>query len=124
MRLGAPADAVAAEIYLDALPAPRLVGRARTAYAPPLLQAITRDFAFIVPSNLASDNLLRAIRGADRSTITEVRLFDRFETPNALSLAFEVTLQPTIVSFTDDQIAEISRRIVSAAEKLGASLRS
>jgi phenylalanyl-tRNA synthetase beta chain len=41
-----------------------------------------------------------------------------------LSLAFEVTLQPVEKSFTDEQIGEISQRIISAAEKLGAHLRS
>jgi phenylalanyl-tRNA synthetase beta chain len=88
------------------------------------LQAITRDFAFVVPADLPSDNLLRAIRGADKAAIINVRLFDRFESSEGLSLAFEVTLQPSEKSFTDEQIGEISRRIVAAAEKLGARLRS
>jgi phenylalanyl-tRNA synthetase beta chain len=122
--LEAAQGAVAAEIYLDAIPAARSSGHARSAYAPPPLQAVSRDFAFIVPAELAADNLLRGLRGADKAAITGVRLFDRFETPEGLSLAFEVTLQPTEKSFTDEQIGEISRRIVGAAEKLGARLRS
>jgi phenylalanyl-tRNA synthetase beta chain len=121
--IDAPPGAVAAEIYLDAIPAARGSGRARAAYAPPTLQAVSRDFAFIVP-DLTADTLLRAIRGADKAAITGVRLFDRFETADGLSLAFEVTLQPADKSFTDEQIAEISARIVAAAEKLGARLRS
>jgi len=123
-ELDGPAGAVAAEIYLDAIPAARSSGRARPAYAPPALQAITRDFAFIVPPDVTVDTLLRAIRGSDKAAITAVRLFDRFESADGLSLAFEVTLQPTDKSFTDEQIGEISRRIVAAAEKLGARLRS
>ena len=122
-NLDAPAGAIAAEIYLDAIPAPRASSRARTAYAPPALQSITRDFAFIVPEDLPADNLARAIRAADKTAITDVRVFDRFETADGLSLAFEVTLQPIEKSFTDEQIAEISRSIVAAAEKLGARLR-
>src|SRR4029079_5219911 len=47
-RLDAPPGSVAGEIYLDAIPAPRASGRARAAYSPPLLQSITRDFAFVV----------------------------------------------------------------------------
>jgi phenylalanyl-tRNA synthetase beta chain len=121
--LDAPQGAVAAEIYLDAIPAPRSSGHARSAYTPPALQAVSRDFAFIVPTDVAAENVLRAIRGADKTAITEVRLFDRFETADGLSLAFEVTLQPVEKSFTDEQIGEISGRIVAAAEKLGASLR-
>jgi len=122
--IGAPPGAVAAEIYLDAIPAARSSGRSRAAYAPPALQQVTRDFAFLIPPDLPADNLLRAVRGADKAAISDVRLFDRFESADGLSLAFEVRLQPVEKSFTDDQIGEISARIVAAAEKLGARLRS
>jgi phenylalanyl-tRNA synthetase beta chain len=122
--LDAPPGAVAAEIYLDAIPAPRTEGRARPPFAPPALQPVTRDFAFIVPADLPADNLLRAVRGSDKAAIASVRLFDRFEGPDGLSIAFEVTLQPAERSFTDEQIANISERVVMAAEKLGARLRS
>jgi phenylalanyl-tRNA synthetase beta chain len=123
-QLDAPEGAVAAEVYFDAIPAARSGGHAGSPYTPPALQAVTRDFAFIVPADLPSDNLARAIRGADKAAITAVRLFDRFEKGGELSLAFEVTLQPTEKSFTDAEIGEISQRIVTAAEKLGARLRS
>ena len=122
--LDAPAGAVAAEIYLDAIPAGRSSGRARAAYAPPALQLITRDFAFIVPAEVPAGELVRAIRGADKAVITGARVFDRFDKAGELSLAVEVTLQPQDKSFTDEQIGEISKRIVAAAEKLGARLRS
>jgi phenylalanyl-tRNA synthetase beta chain len=122
--LDAPEAAVAAEIYLDAIPVPRASGHARSQYAPPALQVVTRDFAFIVPADVPADNLRRAIAGADKAAITGVRLFDRFESSDGLSLAFEVTLQPAEKSFTDEQIGEISTRIVAAAEKLGARLRT
>jgi phenylalanyl-tRNA synthetase beta chain len=122
-EIEAPERAVAAEIYLDAIPVPRSSGHARPAYAPPPLQPVIRDFAFLVPADVLADNLLRAIRSADKTAITGARLFDRFETPEGLSLAFEVTLQPVEKSFTDEQIGEISARIVAAAKKLGARLR-
>ena len=122
--IDAPAGAVAAEIYLDAIPAARISGRARPAFSPPALQAVSRDFAFIVPPELSAETLLRAIRGADKAAIVAARLFDRFESADGLSLAVEVTLQPTDKSFTDEQIGEISRRVVAAAGKLGARLRS
>ena len=76
------------------------------------------------PADVAADTLLRAIRGADKAAIAGVRLFDRFEAPDGLSLAYEVTLQPTEKSFTDAAIAAVSNRIVEAAVKLGARLRS
>jgi len=123
-HVDAPANAVAAEIYFDAIPATRASGHARSQFVPPALQAITRDFAFVVPSGVAAGDLTRAIRGADKALITNVWLFDRFETADGLSLAFEVTLQPVEKSFTDEQIGEVSKKIVAAAEKLGARLRS
>jgi phenylalanyl-tRNA synthetase beta chain len=121
--LDAPQGVVAAEIYLDAIPAPRSSGRARPRFEPPALQPLSRDFAFFVPADLPAEALARAIRGADKALITDVRLFDRFEAPEGLSLAFEVTLQPGDKSFTDDELAAISTKIVASAEKLGAKLR-
>ena len=53
----------------------------RSAYAPPPLQAVTRDFAFLVPEELAADQLLRAVRGADKAAIAGARLFDVFTGP-------------------------------------------
>jgi phenylalanyl-tRNA synthetase beta chain len=123
-ELDAPAGTVAAEIYLDALPAARASGRSRPAFAPNALQPVTRDFAFLMPDDLAADTLVRAVRGADKAAIASARLFDRFETPDGLSLAVEVTLQPGEKSFTDEEISAIAKRIVAAAEKLGARLRS
>ncbi|MGH6783868.1 MAG: phenylalanine--tRNA ligase subunit beta, partial [Sphingomicrobium sp.] len=71
--LDAPAGSVAAELYLDAIPDPRAVARARAAYAPPALQPVSRDFAFIVPPGLAAGDLVRAIQGSDKSAITAAR---------------------------------------------------
>ena len=116
---------VAAELYLDAIPAPRSSGHARVAYAPPALQPVTRDFAFVVPGDVAADALVRAIRGADKTVITGARVFDRYQPEGGqLSLAIEAVLQPGEQSFTESEIAEISKRIIAAAEKLGATLRS
>ena len=122
--LDAPAGAVAAELYLDAIPATRGKERARAAFAPPTLQPLSRDFAFIVPADLAADTLVRAIRGADKALITAVRVFDRYQGEQGLSLALEVTLQPVEKSLTEAEIGEASTMIVAAAAKLGASLRT
>jgi len=122
-EIDAPAGMVVAEIYLDAIPAPRSSGRARAAYSPPALQPVSRDFAFIVPEGVSADALVRAVRGADKVLITGVRLFDRFDSEAGLSLAVEVTLQPGEKSFTESEIADVSKKIIAAAEKIGARLR-
>jgi phenylalanyl-tRNA synthetase beta chain len=119
---------VAAEIFLDAVPQRRAAGFMRSAYAPPPLQAVKRDFAFLVPETLAAETLLRAVRSADKAAIASVRLFDLFTGAGVAqgqkSLAVEVTLQPTERSFTDADLKAVSDRIVAAAAKLDATLRA
>jgi phenylalanyl-tRNA synthetase beta chain len=117
----------AVELFLDAIPAKRATGFARPAYTPPALQAVTRDFAFIVPSTLAAGDLVRAVKRADKAVITDARLFDLFTGAGVeegkKSLAVEVTLQPGEKSFTDAEIKAVADKVVAAAAKLGAVLR-
>ena len=120
---------VGAEIFLDAIPAKRgQAGHMRMAYAPPALQAVTRDFAFLVPADLPADQLVRAVKGADKTAITGARLFDVFTGQGVpegqKSLAVEVALQPAEKSFTEDELRAIGERVVAAAAKLGATLRA
>ncbi|MBK9588248.1 MAG: phenylalanine--tRNA ligase subunit beta [Sphingomonadales bacterium] len=116
-----------AEAYLDAIPAKRTSGFMRSDYRPPALQALTRDFAFLVPADLTADALVRAVRGADKVNIAAARLFDRFAGPGVpdgqLSLAIEVTLQPQEKTFAEADLSAISDAVVAAAAKLGAVLR-
>ena len=115
---------VVAEVYLDALP-PARGKRGRPAFAPPSVQPVTRDFAFVVADDLAADTLLRAVRGADKAAVTHVALFDRFDLGDGrVSLAVTVTFQPITKSFTDAEIDALSASIVAAAAKVGAVLRS
>jgi len=121
--------AVAAEIHLDAIPAKRAAsGHMREAYRPPALQAVRRDYAFMIAADRPGDELLRAVRGADKTAIVEARLFDVFQGAGVAegekSVAIEVVLQPAEKSFTDAELQAISEKIVAAAAKLGARLRS
>lgn len=119
----------AVELFLDAVP-PRKGGGgfARTAYAPPALQAVKRDFAFLVDAGLPAGDLVRTVRGADKASIVAVRLFDDFRGQGVpegqKSLAVEVTLQPGEKSFGEAELKAIADRITTAAAKLGAVLRS
>ena len=119
---------MAAEIYLDAIPAKRGGGGfMRPAFTPPALQAVKRDFAFLVPTELAAGDLVRTLKGADKDNITAVRLFDQFVGAGVpegqKSLAVEVTLQPTEKSYGEEDLKAIAERVVAAAGKLGAVLR-
>ena len=120
--------AVAAEIFLDAIPVRRgSSGHMRDAYAPPALQAVRRDFAFLIAADKPGEELLRAVRGADKAAISDAKLFDVFVGQGVgegeKSVAIEVVLQPAEKSFTDAELQAISDKIVAAAAKLGARLR-
>jgi phenylalanyl-tRNA synthetase beta chain len=118
-----------AELFLDAVPGKKgATTFARAHYAPPALQAVTRDFAFLVPAGLPAGDLVRAVKGADRANIVAVRLFDDFRGAGVpeghKSLAIEVTLQPGDKSYGDAQLKAIAENVTAAAAKLGATLRS
>ncbi len=119
---------VAAEIYLDAIPERKGACFARAAYAPPALQSVTRDFAFLVDAALPAGDLLRTVRGADKGNIIAAHIFDDFRgngvPEGKKSLAIEVTLQPGEKSYGDNELKTIADKVVAAAAKLGAELRA
>jgi len=119
--------AMAVQIFFDAIPAKRASGPARAAFTPPALQPVRRDFAFLAPESLAAGDLVRAIRGADKTAIVDARLFDRFAGQGVpegqVSLAVEIELQPLDKSFTDAELKAISDKVVATAAKAGAMLR-
>ena len=117
----------AVELFLDAIPARKAASFARVPYAPPALQAVTRDFAFLVDASLPAGDLVRAVRFADKANIVGARLFDDFRGAGVpegqKSLAIEVTLQPGDKSFNEAELKAIAERVTAAAAKLGAVLR-
>ncbi len=117
----------AVELFLDAIPAKKGAAFARPGFTPPALQAVTRDFAFLVPASLAAGDLVRAVQGADKAGITGVRVFDVFQGQGVpeghKSIAVEVTLQPGEASFKDADLKAIAEKVVAAAAKLGGELR-
>jgi len=113
---------VAFEIALDVLPPLKVKpSKARPGFRPPALQALERDFAFVVDSSVAAETVLRAARNADKQMIVGVSLFDLYEGPHVgpgkKSMAIQVTLQPTEKTLTDPEIEAISARIVEAVTK-------
>lgn len=118
---------VAGQIFLDAIPAKRAASPIRETYAPPALQAVTRDFAFLVDAKLPAADLVRAVKGADKNAIVDARLFDSFVGQGVpegqKSLAVEVTLQPGDKSFTDADLKAIADKVLTSAAKVGAILR-
>ena len=119
---------VVAELFLDRIPAKKGAGGfARPHFAPPPLQAVTRDFAFLVSADVAGGDLLRSVKGADKANIVAARVFDDFRGAGVpegqKSLAIEVTLQPVEKSYDEAALKAIADKVVAAAAKQGAQLR-
>ncbi|HSO46314.1 MAG TPA: phenylalanine--tRNA ligase subunit beta, partial [Rhizobiaceae bacterium] len=110
------------EVWLDEAPEPK---KRATRTKPKLelsgLQAVKRDFAFVLDKDKDAASLIRAAAGADKKLISNVLVFDVFEGAaigeGRKSLAIEVTLQPSDKTLTDEEIDAVSKRIVEAVAK-------
>ncbi len=116
------------EIDVEALPQSKArATKARSKLDLSTLMPLSRDFAFVVDAGLAAGDLTRAVTGADKQLISDVRVFDVYTGKGVpegqKSLAIEVTIQPRNATLTEAEIEALSDRIVAAAAKLGASLR-
>jgi phenylalanyl-tRNA synthetase beta chain len=120
---------VAFELFLDRLPKPKGRGaRARPPLKASPFQPVDRDFAFVVAEDVAAESLLSAVRGADKSLIREVTLFDVYEGAglgeHKKSLAVAVRLQAADHTLTEAEIEAVAKKITTAANKAtGAVLR-
>ena len=126
--LDADAPMLAFEIVLDAVPEPRgQKSKARGAAVLHPLMPLTRDFAFVTDEGKPTGDLVRAVAGADKALITEVRVFDLYRGAGVAegqkSVALEVVIQPREATLTEAEIEALSARVVAAAGKAGATLR-
>jgi phenylalanyl-tRNA synthetase beta chain len=92
------------------------------------LQTLYRDFAFLVDNTVSADQLVRAIKKADQKYLDNVRVFDVYHGEKVpvgkKSIAVEVRLQPKDKTFVDQDIQDISQKIIDICEKqCGAQLR-
>jgi phenylalanyl-tRNA synthetase beta chain len=119
--------------FVEDAPQPKARGAARPALEVSALQAVERDFAFIVDERVETADILRAARGADKALIAAADAFDVFAGPKAAaqfgpgrkSVAVFVRLQPKARTLTDEEIEAVSARVVEAVAKAtGAALRS
>lgn len=120
---------VAFEVFLDRLPKPKAkASRARPPLRSSPFQPVDRDFAFVVAQDVPAESLLSAVRGAEKSLIREVTLFDVYEGAGLgegrKSLAVAVRLQAADHTLTEAEIEAVAKKITTAAHKAtGAVLR-
>ncbi|WP_136683476.1 phenylalanine--tRNA ligase subunit beta [Falsirhodobacter xinxiangensis] len=122
--------AVAFTIQIANVPLPKVKTPTRPALKISDLQAVERDFAFVVDAGTEALTLVNAAAGADKALIESVRVFDQFaseaqKAEGKKSLAITVRLQPEGKTLTDKDIEAVSAKIVEkVAKATGAALRS
>jgi phenylalanyl-tRNA synthetase beta chain len=120
-RLGAKPPVVAFEVFFGQLPPLKAQqGKARPALKLSALQAVERDFAFVVDASVPAEAVVRAARGAEKALTRDVRVFDVFAggslPEGKKSLAVTVLLQPQEQTLTDAEIEAIAGRVIAAVE--------
>lgn len=108
-------------IWPDEVPLPRKSGANRGALNSSDLQAVERDFAFVVDTEVEALTLVNAAAGADKALIEGVRVFDEFIGGSLgegkKSLAITVRLQPRDGTLKDADIEALSTKVVEKVTK-------
>ncbi|MDC0739174.1 phenylalanine--tRNA ligase subunit beta [Cognatishimia sp. SS12] len=131
-ELDVKGPAVAFVIYPEEIPLPRKKSATRPALELRDLQAVERDFAFVVDQTVEALSLVNAAQGADKDLIESVRVFDEFSGDKAeaqmgagkKSIAMTVRLQPTDKTLKEKDIEAVAAKIVEKVSKAtGGTLR-
>ena len=84
-------------------------------------QSVSRDFAFVLDQNIQGYELIDSAMKVDRNLIQDVEIFDLFEDPNLgenkKSMAIKVTMQAADRTLKEDEIQELSSKIIEVIEK-------
>ena len=124
--------AMAFTVTLAAIPERKSKVPTRPALILADLQAVERDFAFVVDAKVEALTAVNAAQGADKAMIESVRLFDQFAGVQAeaqmgagkKSIALTVRLQPSEKTLTDAEIEAVSAKIIDKVSKAtGGTLR-
>lgn len=127
-EMGIKGPVSAFEVFIDRLPESKRKGTAKPLLALSQFQPVSRDFAFVVGKDVQADDIVKAIKGADKDLITNIAVFDVYAGKGVedgkKSVAVSVTLQPVEKTLTDEEIEATSKKIVDAVvKKSGAVLR-
>ncbi|MGB3245136.1 MAG: phenylalanine--tRNA ligase subunit beta [Sulfitobacter sp.] len=120
--------AMAFTLWPGEVPMPRKAGATRPALQISDLQAVERDFAFVVDASVDALTLVNAAMGADKVLIEDVRVFDEFIGGSLgegkKSLAITVRLQPSEATLKDADIEAVGAKVIEkVAKATGGTLR-
>jgi phenylalanyl-tRNA synthetase beta chain len=108
-------------LWLEKVPSPRQTGANRGAFTVSDLQAVERDFAFVVDAEVEALTLVSAANSADKTLIEDVRVFDEFLGESLgegkKSLAITVRLQPRAATLKDTDIEAVAQKVIEKVNK-------
>ncbi|MBY6090747.1 phenylalanine--tRNA ligase subunit beta [Maritimibacter alkaliphilus] len=120
-EMGVKGPAVAFTLWPEEVPLPRTTTASRGAMTLSDLQAVERDFAFVVDAEVEALTLVNAAAGADKALIEDVRVFDEFIGGSLgegkKSLAVTVRIQPKDATLKEKEIEALSAKIVEKVVK-------
>ena len=131
-EMGVKGPAMAFTVLVANVPYPKVKTPTRPALAISDLQAVDRDFAFVVDKGVEVLTAVNAAQGADKALIESVRVFDQFTGEKAeaqmgagkKSIALTVRLQPVDKTLTEAEIEAVSAKIIEkVAKATGGALR-
>lgn len=118
------------EIFLDNIPESRKkIREAKSQFIVSDYQKVFRDFAFVIDEKYSSGEIISLVQKINKKLIKAVKIFDVYQGENIdsgkKSIAFNVTLEPKDKTLSDNDIDQISKKIISVVqETTGATLRS
>ena len=116
------------ELFFQSVPAGKDKGPAKPLIQLNALQPLSRDFAFVLDTEISANAVIKAITAGGKPFVSKVDVFDLYQgdkiEQGKKSLAFSVTLQPQKATLVDAEIVEICDKIIaSVGAKCGGIIR-
>ena len=118
------------EIFLDNIPqSKKKIREVKPQFIVSDYQKVVRDFAFVIDEKYSSVEIISLVKKIDKELIKHVKIFDVYQGDNIASgkksIAFNVTLEPKDKTLSENDIVELSKKIIlTVQETTGATLRS
>ena len=117
------------EIFYENIPIPKKIKISRPMLKTSPLQAVTREFAFVIDETTPAEKLAQIARSTNKDLIKDVLIFDVYKGENIpegkKSIAIKVIIQPHLETLTDDDLEKISSDLIKVVDtKLSGFLRS
>jgi len=118
------------EIFLDNIPdSGKKIRDTKPKFIVSDYQKVIRDFAFLIDEKFSSGEIISLVKNIDKELVKIVKIFDIYQGEKIelgkKSIAFSVTFEPKDKTLSEEDIEQISKKIISAVQsKTAATLRS